>query len=294
MRGLPARPTVPKAPLRPTRQPASVKQVEEQRDSRQSEGVEATPPAAATPPKIRRVENSRLRLLPSSRTRVTEAKVIASASRAKPVFSTAAARRIYPSQIAPPAPEPSPIHELTSPEETAPIRKLARSVPFLTQTPSRVARAEPEPETVCKSQSLSMRAIARLFQRQSASPVGYQAWVQSFAQPVAVPSIPPPQTVATTKAPATPPSRWSWPAFGTPGQASDFSRRGAEAMPEPVIRRDAPSPRECKDRWPTLPAASGPDAMEEALAFWREQDRRRYLTEEQEGTYGPRRVSHRG
>lgn len=57
---------------------------------------------------------------------------------------------------------------------------------------------------------------------------------------------------------------------------------------------DQPRPSlEPKDRWPMLPRAPQTDAVDDALAVWREHERRRYLLEEQEGTYGPRRISPR-
>jgi hypothetical protein len=64
--------------------------------------------------------------------------------------------------------------------------------------------------------------------------------------------------------------------------------------PEPAAIRHPPLTSERRDCWPALPPTPEPDPVEEVLAFWREQKRRRYLTEEQEGIYGPRRVSHRG
>ncbi len=64
--------------------------------------------------------------------------------------------------------------------------------------------------------------------------------------------------------------------------------------PEPAPLHPVPSPTERRDRWPALPPTAEPDPVEEARAIWREQERRRYLAEEQEGIYGPRRVSHRG
>lgn len=64
--------------------------------------------------------------------------------------------------------------------------------------------------------------------------------------------------------------------------------------PEPAPLGYSPSPGEAKDRWPALPPKPTPDPLEAVPVFWRETERRRYLIQEQEGTYGPRRFSRRG
>ncbi len=62
--------------------------------------------------------------------------------------------------------------------------------------------------------------------------------------------------------------------------------------PGPAAPGHAASAGEPKDRWPALPHKPTPDPLEALPAFWREQERRRFVNQEQEGTYGPRRFSH--
>ena len=69
-----------------------------------------------------------------------------------------------------------------------------------------------------------------------------------------------------------------------PGQSFSVPEPGAPLPPSGVR----------PDRWPALPFMQEPDPVEGTVAFWREQERRRRLAEEQAGTYGSRWVPHRG
>jgi hypothetical protein len=66
----------------------------------------------------------------------------------------------------------------------------------------------------------------------------------------------------------------------------------SEPIPESSASESQPAGREMRDRWPALPPRRALDAVEEALASWREAERRRYVATEQEGIYGSRRISH--
>lgn len=100
--------------------------------------------------------------------------------------------------------------------------------------------------------------------------------------------------LAPRQTPAPTTQRSDFPERRTSREAPTQEKRQelARLAPPPRLAETPTPPRDSSDRWPALPPAPAPDPGDDALSAWHEQERRRYLAEEQEGIYGSRRIPH--